>query len=90
MYSIKSSKLFEEDLKRLKKSEPTAYKKALSFIREVSETPQKGLGKPKPLVGIPAGRWSRRLSDKHRFVYRVLEEEKEVHLLSAYGHYDDK
>lgn len=90
MYSIKSSKLFEEDLKRLKKSEPTAYKKALSFVREVSETPKEGLGKPKPLVGIPCGRWSRRLSDKHRFVYRILEEEQEVHLLSAYGHYDDK
>ena len=90
MYQIKSSKIFEQDLKKLKRNENKTYKKAIELIRIVSETPTSGIGKPKPLVGLPEGRWSRRLTGKHRLVYRVLEEEKEIHLLSAYGHYDDK
>ena len=90
MYKIISSKVFEDDLKKLKKGDVKVFQKALGFIREVSSTPKSGLGKPEPLKGLPEGRWSRRLSKKHRFVYRLLEDEKEVHLLSAYGHYDDK
>ncbi|MBR8803576.1 Txe/YoeB family addiction module toxin [Porphyromonas levii] len=90
MYKIISSKVFEEDLKKLKTRDAKVFQKALGFMREVSETPKSGLGKPEPLKGLPEGRWSRRLSQKHRFVYRILEEEREVHLLSAYGHYGDK
>ena len=90
MYHIKSSKTFEEDLKKLKKSECKVFQKALGLIKEVVEHPESGTGKPEPLRGLPPGRWSRRLTQKHRLVYRVVEEAKEVHLLSAYGHYDDK
>lgn len=90
MYKVITTKAFDDDLQKLKRGDTKVYRKALEFIREVYSTPKSGLGKPKPLKGTPDGRWSRRLSQKHRFVYRVLEEEKEVYLLSAYGHYDDK
>lgn len=90
MYHIKSSKTFEEDLKKLKKREAKVFQKALGLIEEVAEHPESGIGKPEPLRGLPPGRWSRRLTQKHRLVYRIVEEAKEVHLLSAYGHYDDK
>lgn len=90
MYKLLSSKVFEEDLKKLKRGEPKVFQKALGFIQEVAHAPKVGLGKPEPLKGLPEGRWSRRLSQKHRFVYRILEDEKEIYLLSAYGHYDDK
>jgi toxin YoeB len=31
----------------------------------------KGIGKPEPLKGDLTGWWSRRITDEHRFVYRV-------------------
>ena len=85
MYHIRSSKTFEEDIKKLKKREAQVFQKALRLIEEVAEHPESRTGKPEP-----PGRWSRRLTQKHRLVYRIVEEAKEVHLLSAYGHYDDK
>lgn len=90
MYHIKASKTFEEDLKKLKKREGKVFQKALRLIEEVAEHHESGTGKPEPLRGLPPGRWSRRLTQKHRLVYRIVEEAKEVHLLSAYGHYGDK
>lgn len=90
MYHIRSSKTFEEDIKKLKKREAQVFQKALRLIEEVTEHPESRTGKPEPLRGLPPGRWSRRLTQKHRLVYRIVEEAKEVHLLSAYGHYDDK
>ena len=90
MYHIRSSKTFEEDIKKLKKRGAQVFQKALRLIEEVAEHPESGTGKPEPLRGLPPGRWSRRLTQKHRLVYRIVEEAKEVHLLSAYGHYDDK
>ncbi|MBQ3657914.1 MAG: type II toxin-antitoxin system YoeB family toxin [Bacteroidales bacterium] len=35
-------------------------------------------------------RWSRRITDKHRLVYRIFETEVFVEVISAYGHYSDK
>ena len=49
-----------------------------------------GTGHPEPLKGQPEGRWSRELSKKHRMVYRILDTEIVVLVLSSYGHYDDK
>ncbi|MBP5337952.1 MAG: Txe/YoeB family addiction module toxin [Prevotella sp.] len=80
----------EEGLARLLKSEPRTYKKALKLIAELYEHPTTGTGHPEPLKGQPEGRWSRRISDKHRLVYRVLAEEVIVLVISTYGHYDDK
>ena len=36
------------------------------------------------------GRWSRRITKKHRLVYRIYENNVVVLVLRAYGHYDDK
>lgn len=41
------------------------------FIKTASRTPFQGLGKPEPLRGDLTGWWSRRITDEHRFVYRV-------------------
>ena len=58
------------------------------LILNIQETPFKGLGKPEALKGNLSGWWSRRISDKHRLIYRIKEENLE--LASCYGHYDDK
>ncbi len=74
----------------MKKSEPSAFKKAQKLLEELIVHPTTGTGKPKPLGGDRAGQWSRRITDKHRLVYEIVENIVEIYILSSYGHYDDK
>ena len=90
MYAITYSPQAEEDLRKLKKNEPKAFQKALTLLNELVEHPKTGTGKPEPLKGEPQGRWSRRITSKHRPVYRIYEMEVYVDILSSYGHYEDK
>ncbi len=80
----------EKGLAKLYKSEPIAYRKAISLLAELQEHPKTGTGHPKQLSGDKAGEWSRRITDKHRLVYEIRDTEVVVHILSTYGHYDDK
>lgn len=41
------------------------------LIRAARRMPFKEIGKPEPLKGDLSGWWSRRITDEHRFVYRV-------------------
>ncbi|PKM07815.1 MAG: Txe/YoeB family addiction module toxin [Gammaproteobacteria bacterium HGW-Gammaproteobacteria-4] len=41
------------------------------LIREVKRSPFSGAGKPEPLKHALSGFWSRRISDEHRMVYRI-------------------
>ncbi len=90
MYNIDYKDQALLDIARLKKSEPKAYQKVVSFIEELKEHPKTGTGHPEPLKGKPEGRWSRQISKKHRLVYRILETEVVVLVITAYGHYEDK
>jgi toxin YoeB len=42
-----------------------------NLIKNIQETPFKGLGKPEPLKYALKGWWSRRITREHRLVYRV-------------------
>lgn len=42
------------------------------LIKEVQRTPFEGVGKPEPLKHALSGYWSRRITDEHRVVYRVV------------------
>lgn len=90
MYIIKYMPQAEEDLKRLRKSEPKSFEKAVKLLNELIDNPYTGTGKPHPLTGDRAGQWSRRITQKHRLVYTVNDNEIRVLVLAAYGHYDDK
>lgn len=90
MYNIDYKDQALLDIAKLKKSEPKAYQKVVSFIEELKEHPKTGTGHPEPLKGKPEGRWSRQISKKHRLVYRILETEVVVLVITAYGHYEDK
>ena len=90
MYTLKFAPQALEDLSKLKKSEPAAFKKAGKLLSELQEHPQTGTGKPEPLSGDRSGQWSRRISQKHRLIYEIEENIVTVYVLSAYGHYDDK
>ena len=80
MYKIDFSEQTKSDLARLKKSEPNSFKKAEVLLNEISEHPYTGTGKPKPLGNNRAGQWSRKISDKHRLVYKV---QAGKHILSS-------
>lgn len=90
MYEIEYQEQALLDIAKLKRDEPAAYKKVVSFIQELKEHPKTGTGHPEPLKGKPEGRWSRQISKKHRLVYRIYETEVVVLVIVAYGHYDDK
>ena len=89
-YEVSISQEAKNDLKRLLHDEPKAYKKAIRLISELYEHPKTGTGHPEPLKGLPEGRWSRRVTGKHRLVYRIFKTKVHVDVLAAYGHYGDK
>lgn len=89
-YQLVFSEQSKEDLLRLKRSEPLAFKKASVLLKELMEHPTIGSGRPERLKGDRPGQWSRRISKKHRLVYEILEYKVLVYILSAYGHYNDK
>ncbi|MDR3117268.1 MAG: Txe/YoeB family addiction module toxin [Puniceicoccales bacterium] len=45
-----------------------------------------GIGKPEPLKNSE-GRWSRRINDEHRLIYRSSD--NTITFISCRGHYDD-
>lgn len=90
MHEVRYTPESEADLRRLKKNEPAAFKKAVKLLNELMEHPATGTGHPHQLSGDRAGQWSRSITKKHRLVYQIDGTEVLVLVLSAYGHYDDK
>ena len=90
MYEIIYSPRAVQDILRLQRSEPAAYKKVVKFIEELREHPKTGTGHPEQLKGDRAGQWSRTITKKHRLIYEIFEKEVRVDILSSYGHYEDK
>ncbi len=70
----------------LQKSEPDSFKKLLKLIEITSKTPFDGLGKPEPLKYNYSGFWSRRITDKHRMVYEILE--NHIRIIECKDHYN--
>lgn len=90
MYKLRYTRDAENDLKRLKKNEPLAFKKVGKLLIELMEHPTTGTGHPHLLSGGRNGQWARSITKKHRLVYKIEEEFIVVIVLSAIGHYDDK
>ena len=88
-YSLIYSKIATAGLKKLRLSEPKAYKKAKLLIEELKIHPKTGLGQPEELKGNLSGQWSRRISRKHRLVYSIQEQQITVLILTSYAHYND-
>lgn len=67
------------------KNQPRTALKIIDLIDNIRETPFEGLGKPERLKHELTGLWSRRITQEHRLVYIVINDEVEV--LSCFGHY---
>ena len=89
-YTLEFSDDALSDISALKKAEKPAYKKLVKLLEELRTHPYTGTGHPKPLGANRVGQWSRKITDKHRLVYLIEDEQIIVLILSAYGHYDDK
>ncbi len=90
MYKLDYTDEAKQGMQRLKHHEPKSFQKLTNMLVELMQHPQTGTGHPEPLKGQPEGRWSRRISKKHRLVYRIFEDTVVVLVLRAYGHYGDK
>jgi toxin YoeB len=89
-YYLRLSDEAKDDIKYYKKSgNKSIVKKINDLLDELKEHPKTGTGKPEQLKGFP-NRWSRRITDKHRLVYRIQEDIVVVLVVSAHGHYNDK
>ncbi len=56
-----------------------------TLIKETKSAPFEGIGKPEPLKHALSGYWSRRITDEHRFVYKVYE--NALHIAQLRYHY---
>ena len=69
------------------KSDRKIFSKISLLIEETSRTPFNGTGKPEPLRHQLKGYWSRRITDEHRLVYSVNE--NDIQIISCKYHYQD-
>ena len=59
--------------------------RTLRLVEDVLRDPFDGPGKPEPLRGQLAGKWTRRIDQEHRLIYQV--DDDRVYFLAARHHY---
>ena len=67
------------------KADKKIHIRIVKLIKDIARNPFSGLGKPEPLKHELKGLWSRRITEEHRLVYRVTEEE--IVIVSCKFHY---
>ena len=76
----------DEDLEFWIKSGNKKILKRIALLTAAIEgNPEKGLGKPEPLKFNLSGKWSRRISQEHRFIYSFVDDK--IFVYSLKGHY---
>ena len=53
-------------------------RKIHDLLKDIARHPHVGIGKPEPLKHALSGFWSRRISEEHRIVYRVVDDTIEI------------
>ena len=76
---------FREDLRYWVETDRKTALRASDLIEAIVRDPFSGIGKPEPLRYVAAGVWSRRLTQEHRIVYLVREDQ--IDFLQARYHY---
>lgn len=75
-----------EDFEYWKKSgNKIIQKKIHKLLTDITEHPFEGTGKPEQLKYNLAGKWSRRINQEHRIIYKV--ESDTIYIYSLKGHY---
>ena len=76
---------FIEDLRFWVETDRKLALRAFDLIEAILRDPFEGIGKPEPLKYLTPGAWSRRLTQEHRIVYLVRDEQ--IDFLQARYHY---
>jgi toxin YoeB len=61
-------------------------KRSNTLIRDIQRNGNEGIGKPEPLKHGFQGYWSRRITDEHRLIYKVVE--SEIRIAACRYHYE--
>ena len=85
MYSVVYRKQVLKDIPKLK--EIGLNNKVNQLVGIIRDNPYQNPPSYEKLLGDLSGAYSRRINNKHRLVYQVLEEEKKVRILSLWSHY---
>ena len=76
---------FIEDLRYWVETDRKLALRAFDMIEAIFRDPFDGIGKPEPLKFLTPGAWSRRLTQEHRMVYLVRDDQ--IHFLQSRYHY---
>jgi len=76
---------FIEDLRFWVETDRKLAIRAFDLIEAILRDPFEGIGKPEPLKYFTPGAWSRRLTQEHRIVYLVRD--NQIDFLQARYHY---
>jgi toxin YoeB len=76
---------FRDDLIHWVKTDRKVALRVLELVNAILRDPFEGIGKPEPLKFEFSGCWSRRITQEHRLVYKVLEDR--IDFLQARYHY---
>lgn len=88
MYNVDFTEDARKDVIILKSKAPNAFKKLAKILPELEQHPRTGTGQCEQLKHYQEETWSRRLDKRHRLVYRIYDEDVEVLVVSAFGHYE--
>ena len=75
-----------EDYLYWQKNDKKILTKINSLINNFARNPYEGIGKPEPLKHKYQGFWSRRITEEHRLIYRVMNDE--IQIVKCRFHYD--
>jgi toxin YoeB len=76
---------FLEDLTYWVSTDHKTARKILDLVEAIRRDPFVGIGKPEPLRNLGSGVWSRRFTQEHRLVYKVMDHR--IFLVQARYHY---
>jgi toxin YoeB len=76
---------FREDLAYWVRTDRRLTLRLLELIEAIVRDPFNGIGKPEPLRHLGPNLWSRRLTQEHRIVYRILDDR--IDFLQGRYHY---
>lgn len=78
-----------EDALFWRQDDPKMFDRIVALMEDVRRSPFRGIGKPEPLRENLAGWWSRRITDEHRLVYRVIgrDDDQRLEIAQCRFHY---
>lgn len=75
-----------EDYLYWQQTDKKKLKRINDLLKDISQNPFEGIGKPEPLKHKYVGFWSRRIDDEHRLIYKY--QENEILIAKCRFHYD--